>query len=77
MIAERGTEISFLIFFRIDMGMLLGPVLLLELRVCIKSYLSLGVAGVMKNNSALGFLRLSEKFLFLVVCVLGVLCLLM
>ena len=59
------------------MGMLLGPVLLLELRVCIKSHLSLGVVGVMKNNSALGFLRLSEKFLFLVVCVLGVLCLLM
>ena len=46
------------------MGMLLGPVLLLELRVCIKSHLSLGVAGVIKNNSALGFLRLSEKFLF-------------
>ena len=39
MIALRGIEISFLIFLRIDVGMLLGPVLLLELRVCIKLYI--------------------------------------
>ena len=64
MIAERGIEISFLIFFRIDMGMLLGPVLLFKLRVCIKSDIFFGVVGVMKNDSAFGFRRLSEKFLF-------------
>ena len=55
---------SFLIFFKIDAGMLLGPVLLLELRVYIKSYISSEVVGVMKNDSACGFLRLSEQFLF-------------
>ena len=44
--------------------MLLGPVLLFELRVYIKSDISSGVVGVMKNDSAFGFLRLSEKFLF-------------
>ena len=44
--------------------MLLGPVLLLQLMVCIKSDISFGVVGVMKNDSAFGFLRLSEKFLF-------------
>ena len=64
MIAERGIEISFLIFFKIDVGMLLGPVLLLELRVCIKSDISSGVVGVMKNDSSFGLLRLSEKFIF-------------
>ena len=64
MIAEKGTEISFLIFFWIDMGMLLGPVLLLELKACIKLDISSGVVGVMKNDSAFGFLRLPEKFLF-------------
>ena len=64
MIAERGTEIWFLIFFWIDMGMLLGPVLLLELRVCIKLAISSGDVGVMKNDSTFGFLRLPEKFLF-------------
>ena len=64
MIAKRRTEISFLIFFRTEMGMLLGPVLLFELRVCIRSDISSGVVGVMKNDSAFGFLRLSEKFLF-------------
>ena len=64
MIAERGIEISFLIFFRTDVSMLLGPVLLFELRVCIKSDISSRVVGVMKNDSAFGFLRLSEKFLF-------------
>ena len=32
-IPEKGLEISFLIFFRIDMGMILGPVLLLKLKV--------------------------------------------
>ena len=64
MIAERGIEISFLIFFKIDEGMLLGPVLLLELRVCIKSDISSGIVGVMKNDSSFGLLRLSEKFLF-------------
>ena len=62
--AERGIEISFLIFFKIDMSMLLDPVLLLELRVCIKSDVSSAVVGVMKNDTAFGFLRLSEKFLF-------------
>ena len=55
MIAERGIEISFLSFFRIDMSMLLGPVLLLELRISIKSDISSGVVGVMKNDSALSF----------------------
>ena len=59
MIAERGIEISFLSFFRIDMSMLLDPVLLLELMICIKSDISSGVVGVMKNDSAFGFLRLS------------------
>ena len=33
MIAEKGIEISFLIFFRIDVAMLLGPVLLFKLRI--------------------------------------------
>ena len=51
-IAERGIEISFLIFLKIDVGMLLAPVLLLELRVCIKSDTFSGVVGVMKNDSA-------------------------
>ena len=46
------------------MSMLLGPVLLLELRVCINSGISSGVVCVMKNDSAFEFLRLSEKFLF-------------
>ena len=64
MITEREIEISFLIFFRIDMGMLLGPALLLELRVSIKSDISSGIVGVIKNDFAFGFLRLSEKFLF-------------
>ena len=50
MIAERGIEISFLTLFRIDVGMLLGPVLLFELRVCIKSDISSGVNGVRKNE---------------------------
>ena len=44
--------------------MLLGPVFLFELSVYIKSDISSGVAGVMKKDSAFGFLRLSEKFLF-------------
>ena len=57
MIVERGIEISFLIFCKIDVGMLLGPVLLFELRVCIKLGISSGVAGVRKNDSAIGFLR--------------------
>ena len=43
LIAEREIEISFLIFFRIDMGMLLGPVHLFELRICVKSDISSGV----------------------------------
>ena len=64
MIAKRGIEISFLIFFKIDELTVL--VLLLELRVCIKSDISSGVVGVMKNNCVFGFLRLSEKFLFVV-----------
>ena len=64
MIAERGIEISSLILFKIDLGMLLGPVLLLEQRVCIKSGISSGVVGIMKNDSAFGVLRLSEIFLF-------------
>ena len=63
-IAERGIEISFLSFFRTDVGMLLGPVLLFELRLFIKSDISLGDVGVTKNDSAFGFLGLSEKFLF-------------
>ena len=57
MIAERGIGISFLIFFRIDVGMLLGPVHLFEVRVCINSDISSGVVGVRKNDSAIGFLR--------------------
>ena len=57
MIAKRGIEISFLIFFRIDVGMLLGPVLLFALRVCIKSDVSSGVVSVKKNDSVIGFLR--------------------
>ena len=57
MIAERGIEISFLIFCKIDVGRLLGPVLLFELRVCIKLSISSGVAGVRKSDSAIGFLR--------------------
>ena len=58
MIAEReGIEISFLIFFRIDMGMLLGPVNLFGLSVCMKSDISSGVVGVMKNRSGIGCLR--------------------
>ena len=58
MIAEReGIEISFLIFFRIDMGMLLGPVILFGLSVCMKSDISSGVVGVMKNRSGIGCLR--------------------
>ena len=32
-IAERGIEISSLIFFRTNVGMLLGPVLIFKLRV--------------------------------------------
>ena len=64
MIAERGIEISFLIFFRIDVSMLLLPVLLFEMRVFIKSDISSGVVGVMKNDSAFRFLKLSQKFLF-------------
>ena len=63
LIAKRGIEISFLIFFKIDVGMVLSPVLLLELRVCIKLDISSGVVGVTKNDSAFGFLRLLEKFL--------------
>ena len=51
-------EISFLIFFKIDAGMPLGPVLLLELRVCIKSDISSEVVGAMKNDSAFWCLRL-------------------
>ena len=57
MIAEKGIEISFLIFCKIDVGMLLGPVLLFELKVCIKLGISSRVAGVRKNDSAIGFLR--------------------
>ena len=57
MIVERGIEISCLIFCKIDVGMLLGPVLLFELRVCIKLGISSGVADVRKNDSAIGFLR--------------------
>ena len=57
MIAERGIEISFLIFFRTEVGMLLGPVLLFKLRVCIKSNLSSGFVGVRKNDFTNGFLR--------------------
>ena len=64
MIAERGVEISLLIFFKIDVGMLLGPVLLLEMKVCIMSDISSGVVGVMKKDFAFGFSRLSEKFIF-------------
>ena len=57
MIAERGIEILFIIFFRIDVGMPLGPVLLFELRVYIKSDISSRVVGVRKKDSAIGFLR--------------------
>ena len=68
MIAERVIENSFLIFFKIDVGMLLGLMLLLELRACIKSDISSGVVGVM-NSSAFGFLKsdshLPKKFLFI------------
>ena len=70
MMAERGIEISFLIFFKIGLGMLLGPMLLLKLRVCINSDISSGVVGVVKNDFAFGFLRLSEKVIFVVGSVL-------
>ena len=53
MIAKRGIEIWFLIFLKIDVGMLLGAVLLLEIKVCIMSDISSGVVGIMKNDSAL------------------------
>ena len=53
MIAKRGIEIWFLIFLKIDVGMLLGAVLLLEIKVYIMSDISSGVVGIMKNDSAL------------------------
>ena len=53
MIAKGGIEIWFLIFLKIDVGMLLGAVLLLEIKVCIMSDISSGVVGIMKNDSAL------------------------
>ena len=43
------------------MGMLLGQVLLLKLRVFIKSDISSGAVGLVKNYSAFGFLRLLKK----------------
>ena len=55
MIAERGIEISFLIFFSIDVGMLLGPGLLFELRVCIKSDISSEVVGSGRTILPLAF----------------------
>ena len=61
MIAERRIKISFLISFRIDVGMLLGSVLLFELRVCIKSDISSGVIGVMKNGFAFAFFKVIRK----------------
>ena len=66
MIPDRGIKISFLIFFKVDMGILLGPVLLLELRVYFKSGISSGVAGVMKNDSAFEFLRSSKNYMIVV-----------
>ena len=70
MITGKGVEISFLIFLRIDVGMQLAPVCLLDLRDCIKSDVSSGVVGVMKKVPAFVFLMLSAKFI-LVVCVFG------
>ena len=57
--------------------MLLGLVLLFELRVCIKSDIASGVVGVMKNDSAFGFQGYQKNTSLLVVCVFGVFCLLM
>lgn len=61
MITETRIEISFLVFFNIDLGMLLGPVPVLQLRVCIKSNIFYGVVRVMKKNSASVYLRISKK----------------
>ena len=61
MITETRIEISSLVFFKIDVGMLLGPVPVLHLRVWIKSNIFYGVVGVMKKNSASIYLRISKE----------------
>ena len=65
MIAMRGIEVSFLIFFKIDVGKVQCFYYRTEwgfVSPLIKSNISSGVVGVMKNDSAFKFLRLSEKF---------------
>ena len=76
MITGKGVEISFLIFLKIDKGMQLGPVCLLDLRNCIKSDIFSGIVGVMNKVPAFVFLMLPAKFI-LVVSVFGALWLLM
>ena len=44
---ERGKEIISLDIFMILVGTLLRPILLLDLRLCIKSLISSGVVGTM------------------------------
>ena len=58
MITGKGVEISFLIFLKIDKGMQLGPVCLLDLRNCIKSDIFSGVVGIMNKVPAFVFLML-------------------
>ena len=72
MITGKGVKISLLIFLKIDVGMQLGPMCLLDLRDCIKSDISSGVDGVMKKVPAFVFLLLSARFI-LVVYVFGAL----
>lgn len=61
-IAEGGPEIFLLLFFSIEVGMLLDPVLLvtylpLEMKVWIKSDIFSRIIGVMKSDSVFPFLR--------------------
>ena len=53
----KGAEITSLICFITFVGMLLGPVLFLILRLEIMSDISSSVVGVMKNVSLFGFRR--------------------
>ena len=53
----KGAKITFLICFITFVGMLLGPVLFLILRLEIMSDISSSVVGVMKNVSLFGFRR--------------------
>ena len=54
---ERGIETVSLISFRMFVGMLLGPVLLLLFRVIITSLTSSGVVADIKKESGFGFFR--------------------